>query len=220
MRNISHDLRQPLTVIQGQARLLPHLLARQGPVDERLLKSLEAIRVSAQPMATMISELVDSARLEAGVAPPNFAKVDLGTFLDGVVERAGGADDAARLRLERPRDGLLVMADADLLERALGNLIGNALAYSPPEMPVIITAEHQAGNAEVRVRDGGIGISPADQVHVFDRHYRVDTSNRGEGLGLGLYIARLVVESHGGRIWVESELGRGSTFCFTVPLAE
>jgi two-component system phosphate regulon sensor histidine kinase PhoR len=111
------------------------------------------------------------------------------------------------------------MADPSRLERILTNLISNALKYSPPEAEVVVRAERVDSCLQVSVVDRGIGIAPEDLPHLFERFYRTRGSRKAEGLGLGLYITRMLVEAHGGRIWAESELGKGSTFSFTLPLA-
>jgi signal transduction histidine kinase len=113
-----------------------------------------------------------------------------------------------------------VPVDIERFERATINLITNALKYSPPESTVVVRVSRSNEEALVSVHDQGWGI-PADELpYVFDRFYRAKTGKKvGEGLGLGLYIARLIAEAHGGRIWVESEVGKGSTFVFSLPLA-
>jgi two-component system phosphate regulon sensor histidine kinase PhoR len=116
-------------------------------------------------------------------------------------------------------DSPAVDADPDRLERIFANLVSNALKYSAPEMPVVIRAEAKDREMVVAVADRGEGIDPKDVPHIFERYYRTGDKRRSGGIGLGLYITKMLVEAHGGRIWVESELGKGSTFYFTLPLA-
>lgn len=119
------------------------------------------------------------------------------------------------------RDLPPVLADPDRLERILGNLVTNALKYAPEGTPVCVTLDRGDGVVIVSVADQGPGIEPDEVPHIFERYYRTQaTRTSHEGLGLGLYITRGLVEAHGGRIWVESRLGVGSTFSFTLPLAD
>ncbi len=111
------------------------------------------------------------------------------------------------------------MPTADRLERILTNLLSNALKYSDPGTPVWMQAQPLDGEVRIAVKDQGRGIAPEHVPHLFEKFYRADSSRKAEGIGLGLYITRLMVEAHGGRIWVESEVGKGSTFSFTLPIA-
>ncbi len=110
-----------------------------------------------------------------------------------------------------------VSADPERLERAIVNLITNALKYSPPDRPVDVAVARRGEEAVISVRDQGPGIPPEEQPYLFQRYYRAKASRKTEGLGLGLYITRLVVEAHSGRVWVESEVGQGSTFYVALP---
>ena len=112
-----------------------------------------------------------------------------------------------------------VAADYDRLERIILNLLSNALKYSPDGSPVTIRAHRQENTIVIAIADQGSGIPPEEQAHIFDRFYRVKAERKAEGIGLGLYITRLLVEAHGGRIWVESQPGQGSVFSFTLPIA-
>ncbi|MHB1132178.1 MAG: PAS domain-containing sensor histidine kinase [Chloroflexota bacterium] len=218
VRAISHDLRQPLTVVSGQAQLLPHYLpAELGERDARLLRGLESIRVNAKRMATMIADLLESLRLESGQLQLHLAPTDLKRLIGEIVARMLGPEASRRVVVEIAEPEVVVQADPERLERVLVNLISNALAYSAPEAPVTISLRQTAQCVVVAVRDEGIGIPAKDVAHLFQRYYRTAIGRRPEGLGLGLYIARLIVESHGGRIWCESQEGQGSTFSFTLP---
>ncbi len=214
---ISHDLRQPLTVIAGMSEWLCQRLERAGLARETT--TAERILKSAQRMGSMIGDLVETARLEAGRLEMHRERLDLHAFLSDLVQRVGTAEDAARLRVQVDERVPAVLVDPAYVERAVVNLLTNALKYSPPGTPVVVQLARRNGEAVLSVRDQGPGIPPEEQSCLFERYYRAKTGRKGEGLGLGLYIARLIIEAHGGRIWVESEVGRGSTFSFTLPLA-
>ncbi|MHB1134540.1 MAG: ATP-binding protein [Chloroflexota bacterium] len=212
---ISHDLRQPLTVILGMAEwlhdgLVRRELAREAGAAERIVKS-------AQRMSGMIKDLVESERLESGNLVVNKEPVDVPAFLGEAVERLGVEQARVQVEVNGPVAGLL--ADSARLERALLNLLSNALKYSPSGCPVVVTAAEREEELHIAVRDEGVGIPRAEQSRIFERFYRASTGQRYEGLGLGLYITRLIVEAHGGRIWVESQEGEGSTFHVALPLA-
>jgi signal transduction histidine kinase len=217
---ISHDLRSPLTVILGQAQLLRKALQRAG-VDGREKSSAEAIGTSAQRMNTMIQDLVDRARLESGQLRLNLRPVDLASYLRELKERLAGTIDTERMHLEIPPGLPPVMADPDRLERILTNLLTNAYKYSNPGTPITVKLALRDREVVTTVMDRGPGILPEELPSLFQRYRRTQAgAKRAEGLGLGLYITKGLVEAHGGKIWVESEVGQGSSFSFTLPVAE
>ena len=213
---ISHDLRAPLSIIQGHAQMAQRHVNRADMVR----KSTEAILTSARRMNAMIQDLVDSARLETGQMRIEKQPVNLETFVYDLMERARGMADVGRIEVEVAAGLPAVLADPDRLERIFMNLLTNALKYSPPETEIRLKAERTNGEVTVSVTDRGQGIPPEDVPHIFERYYRARTTTRkAEGLGLGLYITRMLVQAHGGRIWVKSKIGKGSTFYFALPLA-
>jgi signal transduction histidine kinase len=142
-------------------------------------------------------------------------------FVSEVVEHVGAPADRERIQIETTEWVPPVSADPARLERALMNLLTNALKYSPPDSPVVVRVACGDGEAVISVSDRGPGIPPEELPHLFQRYYRSrsTTAKKVGGLGLGLYITRLIAEAHRGRVWVESEPGQGSTFYFALPLA-
>lgn len=216
LHTVSHDLRTPLTVIQGHAELLREVLREAG---EFAAVNVEAILTACERMGKMIGYLVDMAKLESGQLIPETRPVDLHLFVAELLSRSRTALEADRFALKGLEGLPPVAADANFLERILINLFTNALKYSPPASPVAVRGSCAGGEVTVAVTDHGQGIAPADLPRLFDRYYRATSARRKESLGLGLYLTRLLVEAHGGRIRVESEPGRGSTFSFTLPAA-
>jgi len=220
LRAVSHDLRNPLAVVQGQAQLLLRALDKAGVTGPER-KSADAILTSAQRMNRMIQDLVDAARQEAGLLKLERRPVDLREALLSLIERLATTFDTQRIRVVAPDDLPRVLADADRLERILTNLLSNALKYSPPGSEVTITLERRGGEVVTSIRDRGPGIAPDELPHLFERYYRGPAARAApEGLGLGLYITRMLVEAHGGHIWAESQVGAGSTFSFSLPIAQ
>lgn len=213
---VAHDIRQPLTIIQGQAQLAESAL-NTSRID-RAEESTRAIITSAKRMNAMIQDLVDSVRMEAGRLDLSRRPIDLGDFLDDLRRRSEPSFDVKRVRVAVPDDMPPVYADPDRLERIVLNLLSNALKYSDPGTPVDIRVNQQDDQAMIAVQDRGQGIDPKDLPHIFERFYRTRGPRKRESVGLGLYISKTLVEAHGGRIWVESQLGQGSTFYFTLPL--
>ncbi|MHB9131242.1 MAG: PAS domain-containing sensor histidine kinase [Armatimonadota bacterium] len=217
LRTISHDLRNPISVIHGHAGLLAGALQEKCP-DEQMLFSVGAIQRSSQRMNVMIEDLVDAARLEGGQLELKREPVDLCRYLTDLLQRNAETMDVTRIRLEIPADLPVASADYNRLERIITNLLSNALKYSDPSTPVLVRASQRDPWVEIAVSDQGPGILPEDLPHLFERFYRAKGERKTEGIGLGLYISRMLVEAHGGHIRVESAVGKGSTFSFTLPV--
>jgi signal transduction histidine kinase len=208
LRAVSHDLRNPLQIVMLQAQRL--LRIAEDPVR----RPSTAIITAARRMDRMLRDLSDSARAESGNLELVRAPVDLRPFVAELLDSSDGVLDVGRVENAVPERLPVVLADPDRLDRILTNLVGNALKYSPGR--VIVQAEGEGAEVRVSVADKGPGIGPDDLPRVFDRYYR-GQRHEGEGLGLGLYIVRKLVEAHGGKIWAQSRPGAGSTFTFTLP---
>ena len=218
--NLSHELRTPLSTVS----LLAETLARDAErvdVPERMRERIAKIEVETGHLVQMVSELLDLARIEGGSQLRLEDDVDLGRLADASAER---------LRLFAERQGVTIAVDVEpgmptirgdeaRLGQVFINLVHNAVKFSPEGGEVGIAVRREGDNALASVTDHGMGIARPDRVRVFERFYKADRARvRGGGTGLGLSIARHVVQGHGGRIWVESELGEGSTFVFELPL--
>ncbi len=223
--NLSHELRTPLTTI----RLLTETVARDldtASVPPRIRDRIQKIDVETGHLVQMVNELLDLSRIEGGATQLNLDEVDLGRVIRGAFERLRTFADRQQVELvgEIETDGPLprVRGDEERLGQLLINLLHNAVKFSPSSSQVVVRARRSLGEIVVSVEDQGVGIPKADLDRVFERFYKVDKARvRGAGgTGLGLSIARHIAEGHGGRIWVESEEGKGSVFSFAIPLGE
>ncbi|MHB0935434.1 MAG: PocR ligand-binding domain-containing protein [Armatimonadota bacterium] len=214
---VSHDLRAPLAIIKGYAELLGDEIA--ADVDPIARQYIETISRGIRRMDRMIDDLVEVARLEGGQLQLDLKVLVLPEYLAAFVKRNAGVLSADRINLEIPDHLAPVLADDARLERILMNLLSNAQKYSAPATPIRMRVDQDADGVTISVVDQGSGIHPEDLPYLFDRFYRATGERRAEGIGLGLYITRLLVEAQGGRIRVESEVGKGSTFSFTLPVA-
>lgn len=221
LHTVAHDLRTPLTAILGYAEVLRQYLPGTT-TDNTALQYVDEILKSSEKMEKMISDLLDTARIEGGTVTVQKECIVLVDFINNLsTKSAQKSVDVSRLSIELPHDLPVVLADPDHLERILLNLINNAMKFSPAESKVTIRGKNTHQH-EVRlfVVDQGRGIAPEDFSRLFRRFAQVKGRHSPGGVGLGLYITRLLVEANGGRIWVESKLGHGSTFSFTLPIAD
>ncbi len=218
--NVSHEFKTPLTAIQGFAETLLSG-ALEDPRNNR--RFLEIIRDHATRLAVLTDDLLKLARIEAGKLEVQFVPVQLADVIERCTETSLLKANRKRIALEVevPATLPVVHGDASLLRDVVQNLLDNAVQYTPEGGRVRISATAGPREAVVTVDDTGIGIPLADQERIFERFYRVDAARSREagGTGLGLSIAKHIVEAHGGRLWVESEVGHGSKFSFSVSLA-
>jgi PAS domain S-box-containing protein len=214
---ISHDLRTPLSVIVGYAQLLLQTLTQQGL--EREASSAQIVFESGNRMNLMIEDLLKRSRLEAGHDTMHQSPIDLVQLATRIIDQTVMPADRDQIHLEGVAE-IPVVVDAAQIERVIINLLTNALKFSAPGSPVVVRLYRDGNRALVSIADQGGGIDPRDLPHVFEKHYRARTRADVEGSGLGLYISRLIVEAHGGRLWAESRVGMGSRFTFTLPMAQ
>ena len=223
--NLSHELRTPLTTVS----LLAETLTREAEVagdaiPAKMRDRIDKIEIETGHLVQMVSELLDLSRIESGGALGALELLDLGAVATESTERLRLFADRQGVVLEIAVDGPLppVRGDDDRLGQVLVNLLHNAVKFSPDGGDVRVSVRSAGHEVVVAVADHGVGIPRAAQARIFERFYKVDRARvRGEtgGTGLGLAIARHIVEQHGGRIWVESAEGVGSTFSFALPVA-
>jgi signal transduction histidine kinase len=218
---VSHDLRNPLNAVRfGAQALLRHWPPHgDGEVEKN---QLGAITKAADRMHRLIRDLLDVAQIDAGKLAVDPEPVPATVLLQDAVELAGpaAADRGIRLLTESPAEAPLLMVDGERILQVFSNLIGNAIRYSPAGSQVSVGGTRCGEELVFSVRDQGRGIDAEAIPHIFNRFWRERAGSRDGGAGLGLAIARGIVESHGGRIWVESAVGGGSVFYFALPVAD
>ncbi len=219
--NASHELRTPLATIAAAAETLEIAERR-----EDVAKFGGIIQAETERMGQLVEEMLALARLESGLTEPEIEEVEAGELVDGAVAAIRTQAERAGVSLSAECDGGRVSADPELARRAVLNLLHNAVKFTPAGGSVEVFTEvgEEPGSGApmlwFRVRDTGIGVEPADRTRIFQRFYRVDGArSRSGGTGLGLAVVRHIAEVHGGAVSLESEVGEGSTFGFSVPMA-
>ncbi|MFQ5617175.1 MAG: ATP-binding protein, partial [Anaerolineales bacterium] len=230
---VSHELKTPMTSIRGYTDLLA--AGAVGVVNDAQSGFLSTIRSNVDRMATLVTDLADISRIEAGRLRLDFGAVSIKGIIDEVVRSARGQIDEKKqtLALNVPDDLPMVWGDRIRLVQVLTNLISNAHKYTPNEGAITIRAENIENQEDIptgaipeviriTVKDSGIGIEPEDQKRIFSKFFRSDDPKAREspGTGLGLNITKNLVELQGGCVWFESEFRKGTAFHFTIPVAE
>ena len=213
----SHELRTPVTSIKGYTQLAKTLIREDDlpTAEEYLDVALDQI----DRMSRLILELLDVSRIETGRLEIRRDPIDWTTFVRQIVQRHHTAVSDRRFHVSMPDAKKVVVGDRDRLEQVIGNLLENAVKYSPDGSEIFVSVEDRGDQVVTSVADRGMGIPPDELNQVFERFHRgrqVSSTNYG-GLGLGLYITKQIVERHGGSIWVESREGQGTTFYFALP---
>jgi PAS domain S-box-containing protein len=216
---VSHDLRAPLTLMRGYATMLNMV----GDVNEQQQSYLDKILASLERMGRLIDNLLDLGRIEAGMGL-TLGTVHVGEVVGDVVQsyRARAQNKQLSLDLHLQDDLSPIEADGALLEQAVGNLVDNAIKFTPSGGRVEVEIQGTDEHIQVLVKDTGVGIAAMDQARLFEKFYhgREGEGTPEKGLGLGLAIVRSIAEQHGGRVHVESRLGEGSTFTLEVPIRQ
>jgi two-component system, NtrC family, sensor histidine kinase KinB len=217
---VSHELKTPLTSIRMAMHLL--LEERIGPLTPKQTELLVAARDDSDRLHKIIEGLLDMGRLESGHVEMNFQPQSAEHLINQAVSALDTAfhDRGIAVEMEVPPDTPRVLADPDRMDHVFSNLLGNALKFTPPGGTVRVSAAAEDGVVRFSVQDSGPGIAPQHLARIFDRFYRVTGPNQPGGAGLGLAIAREIVQAHGGSIEVHSKLGEGSRFSFTLRRAD
>lgn len=206
----SHELKNPLASIQGFAEFM----RRSGKHDRRMMSRIVS---QAIHMNRLLDDLLDVARLESGRLDVVMAQMDLVELARLCTEHAQSRTETHTLQFEATTDSLEGNWDAHRLRQVLDNLLSNAIKYSPDGGDISVRVEAEQSEARVTVRDEGIGIPPTALSRIFDRFYRNESAAHLDGFGIGLYVAKSIIDLHGGTIGAASEPGRGTTFSFTLP---
>jgi signal transduction histidine kinase len=220
LANMSHELRTPLNAILGFSEVLAERMF--GEVNEKQAEYLQDILSSGRHLLSLINDILDLSKVEAGRLELELGRFHLPTALDNVLTLVRGRATRHGITLTQTVDERLgdIVADERKVKQILVNLLSNAVKFTPEGGRVGLTATVAADGVTIAVTDTGVGIAPEDQAAIFEefRQVGLDDARRQEGTGLGLTLAKKFVELHGGRIWLQSQVGQGSTFSFTLPV--
>ncbi len=217
--NVSHELRTPLTTIKGYAETL----LEGGLVEDEAFQFVQVIKRHTDRLTKIVEDLLILSRIESKEFKLKLETFSLQDLVDDVIDFVKEAAEKKKISISRDEisSSMSIDADRNYIEQVLINLLDNAIKYTPEGGKVIVSAvEKDSKDIQFSVEDNGIGIPKEDLSRIFERFYRVDKGRSKElgGTGLGLSIVKHLVQAHGGRVWVESQLGKGSTFYFTLPI--
>lgn len=217
---VSHELRSPMTVITGAINTALTEAERLSPEETRQL--LQDAALEAELLSNLLGNLLELSRVQAARLVLHTEATSVSKIIQDAVDKIKRQSPVHQFIMDTPRKIPPLYADPLRLERILYNLLENAVKYSPQGGEIRVSVRPQKEHLVIGVSDQGVGISPADQAKLFGPFQRLEESRPDgvRGVGLGLLVCRRLVEAHGGRIWVESEVGRGSTFYFTMPLSQ
>jgi PAS domain S-box-containing protein len=219
LATVSHELRTPLASIKGYATMMIDYFTRLNHEEKK--DYLKSIDNSTDRLAKLVDNLLDTSRMEAGLLRLHKASTSISKLLRETTDEALVRANQHHTTLIMEKDLPRVNIDAKRIRQVLDNLLDNAVKYSSAGTEVLVSARRDGEEVVISISDQGLGIPPEEQTRVFDRMYRIEQRlDPGiSGIGLGLSICQRLVKDHGGRIWIESEIGRGSTFHFTLPVA-
>jgi signal transduction histidine kinase len=212
---VVHELRQPLTVIRGQLQLGRRYI---GADPERERTAIDLAIGQVDRMSRLLADLLDSVRLASNALTLNVVAFDL---VSAIADAIGRHDtgEPRRISFQWPHGTVPVHVDSERIAQILDNLLGNALKYSAPEMPIQVTITTNGAEVEVRVADHGIGVPEDERGRLFTPFFRASTARHVPGNGLGLHISQRLAERQGGRLWLEASSGAGSVFALALPVA-
>ncbi len=214
--NVSHELRTPLAGIRAAAETL-----QEGALDDKpaAQEFLGHIQRETDRLTQMVQELLELSRIESGAAPMHFSQLDAAALVTDTVKRFAQQAERAglTLRAEATVSPLHVIGDVERLERALGNLVANAMKFTPSGGTITLGAAPDDDAVLLTVADTGVGIEPEQRERVFERFYKADRGRGSSGVGLGLAIVKHIVRAHSGTVMLDSRPGRGSTFTIRLP---
>jgi len=213
---VSHELKTPLTVIIGALSVA----AEEGISEEQRKELFEDAMSSAVGMATIVENLLELSRHQSNRLSLKAEQTDVGQVAGEVAQKLRPTSTIHHLSVDVPKSCPAITVDRVRIERVLYNLVENAIKYSPEGGEIKIFARCENGHVVIGVSDQGIGISADDRSRLFQSFERLEGKEQRKvpGLGLGLRVCRIIIEAHGGKIWVESAPGKGSTFYFTLPI--
>jgi PAS domain S-box-containing protein len=212
----SHELKTPLTSINGYLQLLSNIIT-----DEKGKRFVDKTRLQVKKLNALVSDLLDVSSIEAGKLRFATERFNIRHVIENVIELFAHGNNNHHINLETDIPELYIYGDAHRIEQVLNNLLTNAIRYAPGSNQIIILLSREKSNVKIGVRDFGVGIAQEKLKQIFSRFYRVDEINPNiSGLGIGLYLSKEIITRHHGKIWAESEPGVGSTFWFTLPLGE
>jgi two-component system sensor histidine kinase GlrK len=218
--SVTHELRTPLSTIKMGIVLLKEGI--EGPLTEGQRGLLKVLEKETLLMIGQVNSLLDLSKMEAGMMRFQFEPRNIGPLIDQTIEEMGPLVEAKKINLEiLVTDGLPALKmDSERILQALRNIIGNAVKFTPEKGRVTVSARHADHGVKVSVADTGPGIPAGSLITIFEKFQQatIEGSHPVKGTGLGLAIAKQIITLHGGKIWVESELGRGSTFIFVLPV--
>ncbi|MBX9670912.1 MAG: PAS domain S-box protein [Candidatus Obscuribacterales bacterium] len=217
---VSHDLRTPLTSIRGFLTMASE--GAYGPVSDQGNRAIDRAQSSADLLISLVVDLLDAEKIDSGEFEPDLQETTTNVVVDRAIYASQAAAKGANVEIDKEVTNDVFWADEDRVVQVIVNLVGNAIKFSPAGSIVTISAGLEGAGVVFRIKDRGPGIPKQLQSAIFERYRQLNQpkETKRRGFGLGLAICKSLVEKHKGRIWVQSEEGKGSTFCFSIPLMD
>ena len=215
LTHLAHDIKSLLTTILLRTQLSQKHLNNQGL--EHAARQLDLINTVANRISVLAQKTIDQYVQTQQQAIMDFAHINLVTLLKDTIEQINESSEHPRLELTAPAYAL-IFGDALQIERVMLNLIHNALKYSPPDSKIKVTVQQADSSVLIAIKDGGFGVNNHELPYIFSHAYRAKSNHHIQGDGLGLYLSRLIVQTHAGRLWVENHIEQGCTFSVELPL--